>query len=81
LAVGLSNYADGLDDFSQKLSVDDARILVDLLKLAVANRAGLRAKEILSCLLMALSKTNSLVCSHETGLHFYKIVYCCYIFK
>lgn len=33
----------GLDEFTRKLSEDDARVLVDLLKLAVAGRAGPRA--------------------------------------
>lgn len=33
----------GLDEFTRKLSEDDARVLVDLLKLAVAGRAGSRA--------------------------------------
>jgi E3 ubiquitin-protein ligase HERC2 len=52
------NNADGLDDFTRVLSADDARVIVDLLKLAVANRAGPRAKEILSTLLVALSKAS-----------------------
>ena len=46
-----------LDDFSQKLAADDARVLVDLLKLAVANRAGERGREALSHILTALGKT------------------------
>ena len=52
------NNADGLDDFTRILSADDARIIVDLLKLAVGNRSGPRAKEILSTLLIALSKAS-----------------------
>lgn len=35
--------SNGLDDFTRRLSEDDARVLVDLLKLAVAGRAGPRA--------------------------------------
>lgn len=53
--------AAGLDDFTRKLSADDCRVLVDLLKLSVANRAGCRAKEVLSTLLAALSKANAAV--------------------
>lgn len=33
----------GLDEFTRRLGEDDARVLVDLLKLAVAGRAGPRA--------------------------------------
>lgn len=33
----------GLDEFTRRLGEDDARVLVDLLKLAVAGRAGSRA--------------------------------------
>lgn len=33
----------GLDEFTRKLTEDDARVLVDLLKLAVAGRAGPQA--------------------------------------
>lgn len=46
-----------LDDFSQKLTADDARSLVDMLKLAVAKRAGERGKEALTDVLTALGKT------------------------
>ena len=46
-----------LDDFTTSLSADDARVLVDLLKLAVAVRAGDRGKEALSHVLTALGKT------------------------
>ncbi|XP_070553640.1 E3 ubiquitin-protein ligase HERC2-like isoform X2 [Ptychodera flava] len=47
----------GLDEFTSKLTPDDARILVDLLKLAVADRAGAHGKEALSSVLTALGKT------------------------
>ncbi|KAK2160078.1 hypothetical protein NP493_1668g00001 [Ridgeia piscesae] len=49
--------APDLDDFSQKLTADDARSLVDMLKLAVAKRAGERGKEALTDVLTALGKT------------------------
>jgi len=45
-----------IDEFTSQLSADDARVLVDLLKLAVASRAGQRAKETLSRLLTALAR-------------------------
>jgi len=50
-----------IDEFTSLLSADDARVLVDLLKLAVANRAGPRAKESLSQLLTALARFNPAV--------------------
>ena len=49
--------APDLDEFTRQLSADDARILVDLLKLAVANRTGENGKEALSHVLTALGKT------------------------
>jgi hypothetical protein len=49
--------SDVLDDFTTQLSAEDARVLVDLLKLAVAMRAGPRGKEALSHVLTALGKT------------------------
>ena len=51
-----------IDEFTSQLSADDARVLVDLLKLAVASRAGLRAKDTLSRLLTALAKFSPAVC-------------------
>ncbi|XP_076233389.1 E3 ubiquitin-protein ligase HERC2 [Calliopsis andreniformis] len=47
-----------LDDFTSTLTEDDARMLVDLLKLAVANRVCKGAKETISSVLIALAKTN-----------------------
>lgn len=47
-----------LDDFTCKLTADDARVLVDLLKLAVAGRSGPRAKETLAQLLVTLGKSS-----------------------
>lgn len=41
-----------LDDFAGLLSQDDARVLVDFLKLAVAGRAGSEAKETISNVLI-----------------------------
>ena len=49
-------YPEGLDDFTSKLTADDARVLVDLLKLAVAGRAGEKGKDTLSDILTALGK-------------------------
>ena len=46
-----------LDEYTRSLSADDARVLVDLLKLAVAQRAGEKARRTLSEILMALGKT------------------------
>ncbi|KAI8508669.1 E3 ubiquitin-protein ligase herc2, partial [Branchiostoma belcheri] len=47
-----------LDEFTGKLSADDARVLVDLLKLAVAGRAGESGKEAISAVLTAMGKFN-----------------------
>jgi len=41
-----------LDEFTTLLSTDDVRVLVDLLKLAIAERAGSRAKERISNVLI-----------------------------
>ena len=48
----------GLDDFTSLLTVEDARVLVDLLKLAVANRVGERGRETLGTVLTAMGKAN-----------------------
>ncbi|CAH1268469.1 HERC2 [Branchiostoma lanceolatum] len=47
-----------LDEFTGKLSADDARVLVDLLKLAVAGRAGEAGREAISAVLTAMGKFN-----------------------
>lgn len=47
-----------LDEFTSRLSADDARVLVDLLKLAVAGRAGVHGKKALSAVLTALGKAH-----------------------
>ncbi len=57
--------APDLDEFTQTLTSDDARVLVDLLKLAVANRAGERGNEALSHVLSALGKTYPQVCTRR----------------
>lgn len=44
-----------VDDFISLLDLNDARILVDLLKLAVAGRVGENAKETLTSVLKGLS--------------------------
>lgn len=49
--------APDLDEFTTTLSADDARVLVDLLKLAVAGRAGGKGQEALSYVLTALGKS------------------------
>lgn len=46
-----------LDEFTCNLSSEDARVLVDLLKLAVAVRAGHGGREALAHVLTALGKT------------------------
>ena len=49
-------YPPGLDEFTNNLNAEDARMLVELLKLAVANRVGEKGKEILSDILTCLGK-------------------------
>ena len=49
----------GLDDFTSLLTVEDARVLVDLLKLAVAKRVGPKGKETLGAVLTAMGKANA----------------------
>ncbi len=62
----------GLDDFTRLLTVEDARVMVDLLKLAVANRVGEKGKETLGAVLTAMGKSNPEVhtCnSHKRVVH------------
>ena len=47
-----------LNIFTHLLSVEDARVMVDLLKLAVAKRVGERGKETLAAVLTTMAKTN-----------------------
>jgi len=60
--------ASDLDEFTRNLTADDGRTLVDLLKLAVAGRAGRRARETLSHLLIALGKTVPQVSNYFASL-------------
>lgn len=46
-----------LDEFTSTLSQEDARLLVELLKLAVADRAGENGKDVLSEVLKFLAQT------------------------
>ncbi|KFM56578.1 E3 ubiquitin-protein ligase HERC2, partial [Stegodyphus mimosarum] len=46
-----------VDEFTNLLSSDDARVLVDLLKLAVAGRMTDKAKDVISSVLLNMSKT------------------------
>lgn len=52
-----------LDEFTSKLTTDDARVIIDLLKLAVSNRcgAGTRAMDVISGVLLSISQTNAQV--------------------
>ncbi|XP_062585981.1 E3 ubiquitin-protein ligase HERC2-like, partial [Saccostrea cucullata] len=56
MEAGPTNFPSGLDDFTARMSVNDARNLVELLKLAVASRMGEMAKEGLSDILTRLAK-------------------------
>ena len=47
-----------LDEYTKLLTVEDARVLVDLLKLAVSGRVGEKGKYTLSVILTALGKSN-----------------------
>lgn len=55
--IGMVNEP-GLDEFTSGLTEDDARMLVDLLKLSIANRVCDGAKETISAVLIALGKVN-----------------------
>ncbi|XP_061183765.1 E3 ubiquitin-protein ligase HERC2-like isoform X1 [Saccostrea echinata] len=56
METGPTNFPSGLDDFTARMTVNDARNLVELLKLAVASRMGDLAKEGLSDILTRLAK-------------------------
>ena len=60
-----------VDEFTSQLSADDARVLVDLLKLAVATRAGPRARDTLSRLLTGLARFNPAVYLYSCSLQCY----------
>lgn len=53
---------EGLDEFTGILGREDARLLVELLKLAVANRTGEHGRDVLSRVLRALAQGRSEVC-------------------
>ncbi|CAG7818352.1 unnamed protein product [Allacma fusca] len=50
-----------LDDFTRLFTQDEACVLIDLLKLGVAGRAGANAKEAVSSMLLALSESQPVV--------------------
>lgn len=52
---------EGMDEFTSSLRHDDSRLLVELLKLAVAGRAGDNGREVLSEVLRALAQTKPAV--------------------
>ncbi|XP_071532835.1 E3 ubiquitin-protein ligase HERC2 isoform X2 [Panulirus ornatus] len=60
--------SNGLDDFTRRLSEDDARVLVDLLKLAVAGRAGPQATPAITKVLTGLARENAVVSGMLTEL-------------
>lgn len=55
LAEASARPTSTLDDFTSLLGLNDARMLVDLLKLAVAKRVGPNAKETISNVLTGKS--------------------------
>ncbi|RZF37934.1 hypothetical protein LSTR_LSTR005434, partial [Laodelphax striatellus] len=66
-ALGLMEANDApvlsLDDFTSLLGLNDARVMVDLLKLAVSGRAGDKAKETITGVLIGMAKEyNSVAC-------------------
>ena len=63
-----TSHPSGLDEFTSLLSEEDARVIVDLLKLAVAGRAGEKGKETLSKVLTALAQANSTVSIRDVGI-------------
>lgn len=57
MGEGGASVETSVDEFTSTLSEDDARMLVDLLKLAVANRICEEAKETISSVLVTLAKS------------------------
>lgn len=55
--VSRKSMLEGVDEFTGSLGHDDSRLLVELLKLAVADRAGESGKEVLAEVLKALAQT------------------------
>lgn len=58
-SVSRISLIDGVDEFTSSLGHDDSRLLVELLKLAVADRAGDNGRDVLSEVLKALAQTKS----------------------
>ena len=64
-----------LEEFTQFLTAEDARVMVDLLKLAVSGRVGEKGKETLSAILTALGEASPEVsiivhsCSTSLSIH------------
>ena len=55
--VSRTSFTEEFGEFTTSLGHDDSRLLVELLKLAVADRAGENGKEVLSGVLRALAET------------------------
>lgn len=76
-ALGLEDKppkpATNLDDFTSLLGLNDARLLVDLLKLAVAKRVGPTAKETISTVL--ISKYVNCWSSHHEYHNFHYFIH------
>ena len=66
VVVNFPLLARDLISFTHLLTVEDARVMVDLLKLAVANRVGVKGKETLAAVLTTMAKINT-----EVGLVVY----------
>lgn len=56
-SVSRKSLIEDVDEFTSSLGHDDSRLLVELLKLAVADRAGDNGKKVLSEVLKALAQT------------------------
>ncbi|XP_021378315.1 E3 ubiquitin-protein ligase HERC2-like isoform X2 [Mizuhopecten yessoensis] len=52
----LTSFPLGLDEFTNRLTADDCRVLVDLLKLSVGSRVGTKGRETLSEILTCLGR-------------------------
>lgn len=62
-----------LNEFISLLTVEDSRVLVDLLKLAVSGRVGDKGKSTLSVIVNAMGNAYPEVCQK---IYFYNIIYC-----
>ena len=63
VAAAIAHHHHGLDEFTGILTMEDGRVMVDLLKLAVADRVGSKGKEVLAAVLTAMAKANPEVCT------------------